>query len=52
VAPGLPGFTGAERLHVGQELSDVLLYTLRLADACGIDLAAAALDKLAHNARK
>eukprot|EP00887_Chlorella_sp_A99_P003547 scaffold7.g3547.t1 len=33
-------------------LADVLLYLVRLADACGIDLGAAALDKLAKNAAK
>lgn len=52
VAPGLPDFTDSERAHVGQELSDVLLYLVRLADACHIDLGQAVTDKLAHNARK
>ncbi len=30
----------------------MLLYLVRLADACGIDLGAAALDKIRKNARK
>jgi dCTP diphosphatase len=50
--PGLPEFTSEERRRVGEELSDVLLYTLRLADVCGVDLAAAARAKLAANAAK
>ena len=45
-AKGLPGFTAAERLAVQHEVSDVLLYLVRLAEVCGIDLAAAALAKL------
>jgi hypothetical protein len=40
VAPGLPDFSTADRQHTGEELSDVLLYLVRLADVCGIDLAA------------
>ena len=32
----------AERQAVAEELSDVLLYLVRLADACGIDLGEAA----------
>lgn len=30
----------------------MLLYLVRMADACGVDLAAASLDKLQKNARK
>lgn len=52
VGPNLPGFSHSEKHHVGQELSDVLLYLIRLADVCGIDLGRAALEKLAHNAAK
>ncbi|KAL4856116.1 dCTP pyrophosphatase 1 [Chlorella vulgaris] len=52
VAPGLPGFSSQERRHVGEELSDVLLYLVRLSDVCGIDLAAAVTAKLASNAAK
>jgi NTP pyrophosphatase (non-canonical NTP hydrolase) len=35
------------RTRVGEELSDVLLYLIRLADVLGIDLAVAATAKLA-----
>ncbi|MCO5099496.1 MAG: nucleotide pyrophosphohydrolase [Burkholderiaceae bacterium] len=38
--------------HVGEELADVLLYLIRLADVLGIDLRAAALQKIEANARK
>lgn len=38
--------------HAGEELADVLLYLVRLSDACGIDLAAAAQAKLRKNAGK
>lgn len=52
VAPGLPSLTEAERVHVGEELSDVLLYTVRLSDVCGLDLAACVLRKLELNRAK
>ena len=39
-------------LRAGEELSDVLLYLIRLADACGINLAEAALQKMQRNAAK
>ncbi|MGY1805020.1 nucleotide pyrophosphohydrolase [Blastococcus sp. SYSU D00922] len=42
VDPGL-----GERL--GEELADVLLYLVRLADVAGVDLAAAATSKLTRN---
>lgn len=48
----LPGFTPADKLSVGQELSDVLLYTIRMADVCGVDLGRAVLEKIALNALK
>lgn len=38
--------------HVGEEMADVLLYLVRLADVLGVDLRAAALRKIAINARK
>ena len=38
-----------EREHLGEELSDVLLYLIRLSDKCGIDLASAAQDKIKKN---
>jgi dCTP diphosphatase len=38
--------------QVREELADVLLYLVRLADELGVDLAAAASDKIALNALK
>eukprot|EP00753_Platysulcus_tardus_P017515 PLAT6426.1.p1 GENE.PLAT6426.1~~PLAT6426.1.p1 ORF type:complete len:271 (+),score=77.90 PLAT6426.1:197-1009(+) len=52
VRPGCPGWTADEKEHLGQELSDVLLYTVRLADRCGVDLADAVLKKMQLNAKK
>lgn len=42
----------AQREAVRQEIADVLIYLVRLADVLGIDLLDAAADKLAINARK
>jgi dCTP diphosphatase len=52
VAPGLPDFTPEEKQHVGEEMSDVLLYLVRMADRCDIDLAAAVKKKIEKNAAK
>ena len=52
VAPGLPDFSREERIHVGEELSDCLLYLVRLADVCGINISQAVSDKIAKNAAK
>ena len=52
VQPGLPGWSDAKREHLGEELSDCLMYLVRLADKCGIDLPAAAQRKLSKNAAK
>ncbi|XP_010557754.1 PREDICTED: dCTP pyrophosphatase 1-like [Tarenaya hassleriana] len=52
VPRGLPGWKEEEKVHLGEELSDVLLYLLRLSDVCGIDLGKAALRKLQRNAIK
>lgn len=41
-----------QRQQASEELADVLLYLCRLADVLGIDLAQAAQEKLAINARK
>ena len=38
VARGLPAFSESEKIHVGEELADVLIYTVRLADVCGVSL--------------
>ncbi len=40
------------RLEVSYEMADVLLYLIRLADTLGVDLMAAAQDKLILNAEK
>lgn len=37
---------------MGQELSDVLIYLVRLAEQCHVDLSAAVLDKFKLNAVK
>ena len=39
-------------IHLGEEMSDVLLYLIRLADQCNIDLVAAAKRKLIINGLK
>ncbi|GAB4844037.1 hypothetical protein Ancab_014002 [Ancistrocladus abbreviatus] len=52
VPRGLPGWSEEEKLHLGEELSDVLLYLVRLSDICGVDLGEAALRKLELNAIK
>lgn len=52
VPRGLPGWSPAEREHLGEELSDVLLYLVRLADVCGVDIGGAVLRKLEKNAQK
>ena len=52
VDKGLPNWKEAEKEHLGEELSDVLLYLVRLADICGIDLGDAVAKKIAKNAVK
>lgn len=49
---GCPKFTEKEREHLGEELSDVLIYLIRLSDRCGIDLPTAVLQKFEKNAKK
>jgi dCTP diphosphatase len=41
-----------KRVEIREELADVLLYLIRLADKLDIDLATAAADKLSVNAQK
>jgi dCTP diphosphatase len=41
-----------KRAKIGEELADVLLYLIRLADKLNIDLATAATDKMSVNASK
>uniref|UniRef100_K3X2S4 dCTP pyrophosphatase 1 n=1 Tax=Globisporangium ultimum (strain ATCC 200006 / CBS 805.95 / DAOM BR144) TaxID=431595 RepID=K3X2S4_GLOUD len=45
-------WTPEEKTHLGEELSDVLIYLVRLADKCSVDLPTAVHDKIAKNARK
>ncbi|XP_062184790.1 uncharacterized protein LOC133888529 [Phragmites australis] len=52
VRKGLPGWEEAEKEHLGEELSDVLLYLIRLSDMCGVDLGDAATRKIVKNAVK
>ncbi|XP_059434320.1 uncharacterized protein LOC132167381 [Corylus avellana] len=52
VPKGLPDWKEEEKVHLGEELSDVLLYLVQLSDICGIDLGKAALRKVQLNAIK
>ncbi|KAA8527873.1 hypothetical protein F0562_035258 [Nyssa sinensis] len=52
VPRGLPDWKEEEKQHLGEELSDVLLYLVRLSDICGVDLGEAALRKMELNALK
>ena len=52
MAVGLPDWPDKEREHLGQELSDVLIYLVRLAERCRIDLPVAVISKLELNRKK
>jgi len=52
VPRGLPNWKDEEKEHLGEEISDVLLYLVRLSDICGVDLGKAAMRKLELNAIK
>eukprot|EP00189_Rhodosorus_marinus_P011085 CAMPEP_0184743490 /NCGR_PEP_ID=MMETSP0315-20130426/6371_1 /TAXON_ID=101924 /ORGANISM="Rhodosorus marinus, Strain UTEX LB 2760" /LENGTH=388 /DNA_ID=CAMNT_0027214811 /DNA_START=137 /DNA_END=1303 /DNA_ORIENTATION=+ len=52
VAENLEGFSDAEKHHIGEEMSDVLVYLIRLADKCGVDLPSAVLAKMMRNEQK
>lgn len=52
VAKGLPDWSCDDKEHLEEQLSDVLIYLIRLADVCGLDLGQAALTKIVKNARK
>ncbi|XP_078167308.1 uncharacterized protein LOC144562051 [Carex rostrata] len=52
VPKGLPNWEEADKEHLGEELSDVLLYLIQLSDMCGIDLGDAATKKIVKNAVK
>ena len=45
-------FSEKEKDHVAQEMSDILIYLVRLADRCRIDLPAAVLQKFQQNREK
>jgi hypothetical protein len=42
----------AKKQHIGEEIADVQIYLLQMAEHTRVDLAAAVLDKLQRNARK
>ena len=44
--------TREQRVHLGEEIADVLLYLVRLSDVCGVDVRAAVRDKIQKNAAK
>ncbi|XP_059644750.1 uncharacterized protein LOC132286434 [Cornus florida] len=52
VARGLPNWSADDKEHLEEELSDVLLYLIQLADVCGLDLGQAAISKIVKNAQK
>lgn len=41
-----------DKKHVGQELSDCLIYLVRLSEKCHVDLPAEVLNKIALNKQK
>ncbi|KAI9346874.1 hypothetical protein BDR26DRAFT_855279 [Obelidium mucronatum] len=51
-SPGLPDFSADDKVHVGEEMADILLYLVQLARVCGISLSEAVLDKMVKNAKK
>ncbi|KAI5648235.1 hypothetical protein M9H77_34240 [Catharanthus roseus] len=52
VEKGLPNWSCDDKEHLEEEISDVLLYLVQLADVCGLDLGQAALSKILKNAQK
>lgn len=49
---GLPEWTEKEKENLGDELSDVLLYLIRLSDVCAVDLEKAVIRKYSKNEAK
>lgn len=49
---GCPSFSKEDRIHLGEELADCMLYLCRLSDVCGINLSQAVKDKMIKNAKK
>lgn len=45
-------WTEEDKVHLGEELSDVLIYLVRLAERCHVDLPSAVVRKLQQNAEK
>ena len=45
-------WSSEDKQHLSEELSDVLLYLIRLADKCNVDLPKAAVAKMEHNRKK
>ena len=52
VKPGCPDWTPEEKIHLGEEMADVLIYLVRLADVCAIDLPSAVKRKIELNSVK
>ena len=52
VSTGVPELTAEERVHLAEELADVQLYLIRLAEQCAVDLPQAVLSKMVKNAIK
>ncbi|KAK3084849.1 hypothetical protein FSP39_020134 [Pinctada imbricata] len=52
VPVGVPDFSEAEKKHLGQEMGDVLLYLIRMAEQCGVDLPQVTMDKIGLNKQK
>lgn len=52
VQKGLEGFSDEEKIHVGEEMVDVFVYLIRLADKCNVDLPSAITRKMTLNEQK
>ncbi|KAL9981824.1 hypothetical protein ACROYT_G010580 [Oculina patagonica] len=52
VQEGLPDWSPKEKHHLAQELSDVLVYLVRLAEKCHVDLPQEVVAKIAVNSKK
>ncbi|XP_002742377.1 dCTP pyrophosphatase 1-like [Saccoglossus kowalevskii] len=52
VKDGLPDWTEKEKENLSQELSDVLIYLVRLSEKCHIDLPSATVEKIGLNHKK
>ena len=52
VEQGLPDWNDKDREHLGQEISDVFIYLMRLAEECHIDLPVVAAAKIEQNKAK